>query len=90
MSIDLTGVSDFISTLSSQGAAWYRGLTGTPVVVPATTAAIAAQQQVALNQAAQANLNVTNPVLSGILANPAALIIIGLVLLIGAIFLLRR
>jgi hypothetical protein len=86
----LTSVSDFISNLSSQGAAWYRGITGAPVVAPATTAAIAAQQQIALNQAAQAQLNASNPTLSGILANPAALIIIGFVLLIGAIFLLRR
>jgi hypothetical protein len=88
--MNLQSASDFISTLSSQGAAWYRGLTGTPVVVPATSAAIAAQQQVALNQAAQAQLNVSSPLLSGVLANPAALVIIGLVLLIAAIWLLRK
>ena len=82
---DLTGISDFITSLDSQAAAWYRGVTGTPVVVPATNPAIAAQQQIALNQQAQASLLNTNPVLAGILANPVVLI---LALVFGAVLLL--
>ena len=78
---DLTSVGDFITSLDSQAAAWYRGVTGTPVVVPATNSSIAAQQQIALQQEAQASLLRTNPVLAGVLANPVVLIL-GLVLLI--------
>lgn len=77
----LTGIGDFISQLSTQGAAWYRGITGTPVVVPATSPAIAAQQQVAIQQAAQASLTQTNPALAGILANPTVIVIVGLLAL---------
>lgn len=83
---DLSSVSDFISNVSSQAAAWYRGITGSPVVVPATSPAIAAQQQIAIQQQAQANLLATNPVLAGILANPtvliAGLLLIGLLLIL--------
>jgi hypothetical protein len=78
---DLTSIGDFISNLSSQGAAWYRGITGTPVVVPATSPAIAAQQQVAIQQAAQASLSQTNPTLAGLLANPTLIVIVGLLTL---------
>ena len=82
---DLTTVGDFITSLDSQAAAWYRGVTGTPVVVPATNSAIAAQQQIALQQQAQANLLRTNPVLAGVLANPVVLI---LALLFGVVLLI--
>ena len=82
---DLTTVGDFITSLDSQAAAWYRGVTGTPVVVPATNSAIAAQQQIALQQQAQASLLRTNPVLAGVLANPVVLI---LALLFGVVLLI--
>jgi hypothetical protein len=82
---DLTTVGDFITSLDSQAAAWYRGVTGTPVVVPATNSAIAAQQQIALQQQAQASLLRTNPVLAGVLANPVLLI---LALLFGVVLLI--
>jgi hypothetical protein len=82
---DLTTVGDFITSLDSQAAAWYRGVTGTPVVVPATNSAIAAQQQIALQQQAQASLLRTNPVLAGVLANPVILI---LALLFGVVLLI--
>lgn len=87
---DLSSISDFVSNLSSQGAAWYRGLTGTPVVVPATNSAIAAQQQIAIQQAAQANLLNTNPTLAGLLANPTLIIVVALIALAIVIFALRR
>jgi hypothetical protein len=72
---DLSEVSDFISSLDSQAASWYRGITGVPVVVPASNASIAAQQQIAINQAAQASLLRSNPTLAGIISNPTVLII---------------
>jgi hypothetical protein len=70
----LSEISDFISDISGQGAAWYRGISGTPVVVPATTGAAAAANQLAIQQQAQAQLTSTNPVLAGILANPTVVI----------------
>jgi len=86
---DLQSVGDFITSLDSQAASWYRGVTGTPVVVPATNSAIAAQQQIAIQQAAQANLLNTNPVLAGILSNPAVLIL-GLIFAVALIILVLK
>lgn len=80
---DLASISNFINSLDTQAAAWYRGISGTPVVVPATSSAIAAQQALAIQQQAQANLLNTNPTLAGLLANPFILVvgILALVLL---------
>lgn len=65
---DLTSVSQFINSLSTQGAAWYQGVTGTPVL--ANTIAASASR--------------TNPVAAGLLANPMiiviGLLVVGLIL----------
>lgn len=64
----LTSVSQFINSLSTQGAAWYQGVTGTPVL--ANTIA--------------ASASTTSPVSAGLLANPIIIIIgllvVGLIL----------
>jgi hypothetical protein len=75
----LTDLTSFLSTASSGAAAWYNGITGgTPVI---TSASQAAANQLAINQASQLALAQSNPTLSGILANPTIIIIIGLALL---------
>lgn len=87
---DLTSITDFINSLDSQAAAWYRGITGTPVVVPASNAQIAAQQAIAIQQQAQANLLNTNPTLAGILANPTLIVVIVGALLILAFLVFKK
>lgn len=75
----LTDLSSFLSSGSAAAAAWYNGLTeGTPII---TSGQGAAANQLAINQASQLALAQSNPTLSGILANPTIIIIIGLVLL---------
>lgn len=86
----LTDVTGFINSLDTQAAAWYRGITGVPVVVPATNSTIAAQQQIAIQQAAQASLLQTNPTLAGILANPTFVVLIVVALLVLAYLAFRK
>lgn len=85
----LTDIGNFVSGLDSQAAAWYRGITGVPVVTPVTSPQLAAAQQIALQQQQQASLLATNPTLAGILANPTAIIVIALLLIAVLIFAFR-
>jgi hypothetical protein len=87
---DLTEIGNFISSLDTQAAAWYRGLTGSPVVTPAFSSQSALSQQIALQQAAQASLLNTNPTLAGIISNPTVMIMLGLGILVLLIFVLKR
>lgn len=86
----LTDVTAFINSLDSQAAGWYRGITGVPVVLPAPNSTIAAQQQIAIQQQAQANLLRTNPTLAGLLANPTIVIVGLLALILLAYFAFRK
>lgn len=75
----LTDLGSFLSSASAGAAAWYNGLTeGTPII---TSSQQAAANQLAINQQEQLALAQSNPTLSGILANPTIIIIVGLVLL---------
>lgn len=56
----LTDISGFINSASTQGAAWYQGVTGTPVLA-GTIAASAA--------------STGHPLTAGLLANPTILIV---------------
>jgi hypothetical protein len=64
----LGSISTFINSLSVQGAAWYQGVTGTPV----------------LSGAIAASASTTRPVSAGLLANPTiiivGLLVLGLIL----------
>jgi len=84
-----TDVESFINDASAQAASWYTAFNPTtPVVVPGSIGTVQAQQQAT----AQAALTATNPVLSGILANPGFLLIVigGLVLVALWIFYGRK
>lgn len=65
-------LTSFLNDLSSQAAAWYQGVTGTPVVVPGTIAAATAQTQLQ----AQTNLSAQAPLLGGIFSNPIVLVLL--------------
>jgi len=87
---DLGDVGNLINNLSAAAAPWVSAFTGTTVIPLPTSSAQAAAQQLQLQQAAQAKLAATNPVLSGILANPTILVILaGIFLLIVGYFILK-
>ena len=72
-------INTFINTADNAAAAWYNGITGgTPVI---TSPAQAAANQLAINQASQLQLAQSNPTLSGILANPGFLVLLGLAII---------
>jgi len=77
-----TDINTFVNNADNAAAAWYNGITGGTPVITSPSQAVA--NQLAINQAAQLQLAQTNPTLSGILANPGALILLGL-LVIGLI-----
>lgn len=77
----LMDIGNFISGLDAQAAAWYRGISGNPVVTPVTSPQLAAAQQIAIQQQQQASLLATNPTLAGVLANPTAIIVIAIIMI---------
>ena len=81
-------VSDWISGLSNAGASWYNGVTSGTPVIPSSQVAIA--NQLAINQAEQLQLAQTNPTLSGVLANPSFLLILGFVVIALVAYLILR
>lgn len=84
----LADLGSFLSTASAGAAAWYNGISeGTPVV---TSPAQGAANQLAINQQAQLALNAQNPALAGLLANPAILIIIGILGLALILYLYKK
>lgn len=87
--MDLTAISNFINSLSQQGAAWYRGISGSPVVVPGTPAQVQ-QQGILLQQQAVGNLAYQQPTLAGILASPTFLILGIVAIVVILIIVLRR
>jgi hypothetical protein len=87
----LADIGNFISSLDAQATAWYRGIsTGTAVVVPSTSAGQAATQQLAIQQAAQANLVQTNPLVAGLTSSPLLVFAILAILVFALFMLLRR
>jgi hypothetical protein len=57
-------------------AAWYNGVASNTPIITSPSQAIA--NQLAINQASQLALAQSNPTLSGILANPGFLVLVGL------------
>lgn len=80
--MDSSDITAAISGLSNAAASWYNGISSGTPVIPSSQVAVA--NQLAINQASQLALAQTNPTLSGILANPGFLVIIGL-LIVGLI-----
>lgn len=75
--METTDITSFISGLNNAAASWYNGVSSGTPVIPSSQVAVA--NQLAINQAEQLQLAQSNPTLSGILANPSFLLIIGLV-----------
>ena len=84
--MDLNNINSFISSLDTQATAWYSGLSGHPIV---TTPQSAALNQLQLQQQAQANLAVSNPTLTGLLANPTLIVLAVLVLIVLGIYVFK-
>jgi hypothetical protein len=84
----LTDIGTMLNNGDMAAAAWYNGVTsGTPVITSPTQAVA---NQLAINQASQLALAQSNPTLSGILANPGALVLIGLAFLALIVYLFMR
>jgi hypothetical protein len=83
-----TDLNSFLNTADTAAAAWYNGITGGTPVITSTSQAVA--NQAAINQAAQLQLNQTNPGLAGILANPGFLVLAGLAILGLIVFLVMK
>ena len=83
-----TDISSFINSADQAAASWYNGISsGTPVI---TSAQQGVANQLAISQAAQLQLNSTNPGLAGLLSNPGFLFLIGLAIVGIIVFLVMR
>lgn len=83
-----TDLNSFLNTADMGAAAWYNGIVGGTPVITSPSQAVA--NQLAINQASQLKLAQSNPTLSGILANPGFLVLIGLAIVGLVVYLVMK